>query len=368
MLKFGTSGIRDLTKNLIKEHVATQIAEQLLAAGWKEVTVGRDGRTGSDKLMNEFIKAFTGTVHNLGITTTPELAAQNGLAVMITASHNPCEYCGFKVYLNHFEQSTLNLPPVPIYHKWDLLPKDIVIDCANGGLGHKLHSIGFTNIVNYDGEINQGCGATHPEFLTKYCQEHQQEIGFAVDGDADRFMMYLHDHVLTSEEVTTLIANILNLPNIVVDETVNSGLAQTFNLVRSKVGGQNIIRTMQTSHVNFGAEKSGHYYFDLNCGTSDALDAIIIIANAYHEKGLNGLLQILKLYRPYYQFNRNVKIEDLPTDYENILANFNLPKGMRKVIRKSGTEPLLRIMLEGKKEKVVTKAWQSLAAQLNLKA
>lgn len=367
MLKFGTSGIRDITTNLLKDHVATQIAEQLSAKGWKEVTVGRDGRTGSDKLMNEFVKSFTGTVHNLGITTTPEIAAQNGLAVMITASHNPCQYCGFKVYVNHFEQSSLDLPPVPVYNKFNLLPKDIVIDCANGGLGHKLHSLGFTNIVNYDGEINQGCGATHPEFLTQYCQEHKLEIGFSVDGDADRFMMYLHDHVLSSEEVGIIIATLLNLPSIVVDETVNSGLGKTIKLVRSKVGGQNMIRTMQLSHVNFGAEKSGHYYFDSNIGTSDSVDAIILIANAYHERGLSGLQKILKTYHPYFQFNRNVKIEDLPTNYEEILTKFALPNGLRKVIRKSGTEPLLRIMLEGKKEKTVTKAWQSLAAQLNLK-
>lgn len=367
MLKFGTSGIRDITENLLKEHVAKQIAEALSNAGWREVTVGRDGRTGSDKLLDEFIKNFNGTVHDLGITTTPEITAQNGLAVMITASHNPCQYCGFKVYVNHFEQSTLDLPPVPVYHKWDLLPKDIVIDCANGGLGHKLHSLGFTNIVNFDGEINQGCGATHPEFLTQYCQENQKEIAFAVDGDADRFIMYLQDHVLSSEEVSIIIATLLNLPSIVVDETVNSGLGKTIKLVRSKVGGQNMIRTMQTSHINFGGEKSGHYYFDANLGISDALDAITLIANAYREKGLSGLQQILKIYHPYYQFNRNVKIEDLPTNYEEILANYNLPKGMRKVIRKSGTEPLLRIMLEGKKEKVVMKAWQTLASQLNLK-
>ncbi len=367
MLKFGTSGIRDLTDKLLKNHVAKKIAEELSAKGWQEVTVGRDGRTGSDKLMDEFIKNFSGTVHNLGITTTPDLAAQNGLGVMITASHNPCQYCGFKIYLNHFEQSTLDLAPVPTYHKWDLLPKDIIIDCANGGLGHKLHSLGFTNIVNFDGEINQGCGATHPEFLTQYCQEHNLEIGFAVDGDADRFMMYLHDHVLSSEEVTVIIATLLNLPSVVVDETVNSALGNNLKLVRSKVGGQNVIRAMQSSHVNFGAEKSGHYYFDANIGTSDAVDAITLVANAYHEKGLNGLQNILKTYRPYYQFNRNVKIEDLPADYEEKLNNFKLPNGIRKVIRKSGTEPLLRIMLEGKKEKVVMKTWQNLASQLNLK-
>ena len=366
MLKFGTSGIRDITEKLLKGHVAKQIAESLYAVGWQEITVARDGRTGSDKLMDELVKNFPGTVHNLGVTTTPELAAQNGLAVMITASHNPCQYCGFKIYLNHFEQSTLDLPPVATYHKWDLLPKDIIIDCANGGLGHKLKSLGFTNLVNDgDGEINQDCGATHPEFLTKYCVEHNLEIGFAVDGDADRFMMYLHDHVLSSEEVATLIAHLLNLSSIVVDETVNNGLSRKLKLVRSKVGGQNVIRAMQTSHVNFGAEKSGHYYFDANSGTSDALDAIILVADAYHEIGVDGLQRILKDYRPYCQFNRNIKLEDLPENYETVLANFN-PRGVRKVIRKSGTEPLLRIMLESKKEPAVMKAWQTLAKQLKI--
>lgn len=368
MLKFGTSGIRDITNKLIKNHVAKEIAESLYAVGWQEITIARDGRTGSDKLMDEFIKHFPGTIRNLGITTTPELASHAGLAVMITASHNPCQYCGFKVYVNHFEQNTLDLPPIPSYNKWDLLPKDIIIDCANGGLGHKLHSLGFTNLVNFgDGEINQDCGATHPEFLTKYCQEHNLEIGFAVDGDADRFMMYLHDHVLSSEEVATIFAKLMNLSKIVVDENINCGLDKNFDLLRSKIGGRNIINLMRTSHVNFAAEKSGHYYFDPNIGASDALDAIILMVNAYNDIGIEGLQRILKIYHPFYQFNCNVNLETLPQDYETILTNFN-PRGVRKIIRKSGTEPLLRIMLEGKKEKVVKKAWQTLAKQLNISA
>ena len=355
MLKFGTSGIRDLTKNLLKNQVAKEIAQALYTVGWQELSLGRDGRIGSDKLMNEFIEHFPGKINNLGVTTTPELAAQSGLAVMITASHNPSQYCGFKVYLNHMEQSTLDLPPVSVYSKWKLLPKDIVIDCANGGLGHKLNKLGFTNIVNYgDGEINDGCGATHPEFLAKYCQDHNLEIGFAVDGDADRFMMYLQDHVLSSEEVTVLLATLMNLSSIVVDETVNSGLASNFKLTRSKVGGQNVTRTMQATHINFGAEKSGHYYFDLNSTSSDALDAIILITHTYREKGLSGLQTIIDTYRPYYQLNHTVNLVDLPVDYETIIANFN-PRNVRKVIRKSGTEPILRIMLESKKEKLSKK-------------
>ncbi len=367
MLKFGTSGIRDLTENLLKDHVATQIAEGLSKAGWKELSLGRDGRKGSDKLMNEFIKAFPGTIHNLGITTTPDLLSQSGLAVMITASHNPYQYCGFKIYLNHFEQKTLDIPPVPVYHKWDLLPKDIMIDCANGGLGHKLHSLGFTNIINYDGEINEGCGVTHPDFLTKYCQDNKLEIAFSVDGDADRFLVYLHDRVLTGEETCLIIAKLLKLNKIVVDETVNSGLGNSIELVRCKVGAKNVVDAMRANHVAFGGEKSGHYYFDVNMGDSDAIDAIILLTQAYREMGLDGMLKIIKSYHPYFEFYRNVKLTDLPSNYEDVLAKFTLPKGIRKVIRKSGTEPLLRIMLEGKKEKTVMKAWETLATQLNLK-
>jgi len=368
MLKFGTSGIRDLTSKLLKNHVAKEIAQTLYTVGWQEITLGRDGRTGSEKLMNEFIESFPGTIKNLGITTTPEVAAQNGLAIMITASHNPAEYCGFKIYLNHFEQSTLDLAPTSNYDKWKALPQNIVIDCANGALGYKLKKLGFTNIINCgEGEINADCGATHPECLTKYCQENNLEIGFAVDGDADRFMMYLQNRVLTSEEVTLLIATLLNLPTIIVDETVNSGLERNFKLIRSKVGGQNVLHTMQANYINFGAEKSGHYYFDFNNGSSDALDAIILITNAYRENGLHELQEILKIYRPYHQLTRSVKTEELPSNYESIIENFN-PRHIRKVIRKSGTEPLLRIMLESKKEKAITKAWKALSEQLKIEA
>ena len=366
MFKFGTSGIRDLTTNLLKDHIATKLAEQFTKLGWTEITLGRDGRKGSDKLMNEFVKSFTGKINNLGITTTPELAAQPGLAIMITASHNPCEYCGFKVYLHHQEQSTADLKPVPVYRKWEQLPRDIVIDCANGGLGHKLKALGFTNIINTDGEINQDCGATHPENITKYCQANNLEIGFAVDGDADRCLIYLHDHVLASEEVAHLITHLLHLPRIVVDETVNSGLGKNCELVRAKVGGHNLIAAMREHNLSFGAEKSGHYYFSQEIASSDALDAIILLANAYHTLGVDGLLKILRGYQPYYQFNQNVKIADLPANFEDILAKMVLPKGVRQVIRKSGTEPLLRIMLEGKNQKIVNKAWQTVAAQLDL--
>lgn len=366
MLKFGTSGIRDLTTNLLKNHIATELATKLSQMGWTELTIGRDGRKGSDKLMNEFNKNFSGKVNNLGITTTPEIASQPGLAIMITASHNPCEYCGFKIYLHHQEQSTADLKPIPVYQKWEQLPRDIVIDCANGGLGHKLKTLGFTNIINTNGEINKDCGATHPENIAKYCQANNQPVGFAVDGDADRFLMYLHDRVLASEEVAYIIANLLHLPRIVVDETVNSGLGKSCEIVRSKVGGHNVIATMRAQHIPFGAEKSGHYYFSTEIASSDALDAIILMANAYQTIGTDGLLKILRGYKPYYQFNRNVKIADLPADFETILAQITLPKNVRQVIRKSGTEPLLRIMLEGKNQKIVEKAWQIVAKQLRL--
>ena len=366
MLKFGTSGIRDLTENLLKNHVAKELAEKLSALGWQTVIVARDGRTGSDKLLAEFTKHFTGTVHDIGITTTPELAAQNGLAVMITASHNPSRYCGFKVFLNHFEQSTLDLPPVPAYNRWDELPRDIVIDCANGALGHKLHSLEFTNIINYSGEINHQAGVMYRVALTQHCQQNNLEIGFAVDGDADRFMMYLGNRILSSEEVTLLIGRLLNLSTIVVDETMNSGLAKNFNLVHSAVGGESVIRAMRANRINFGAEKSGHYYLDMNIGISDAVDAMILISKAYHEKGLAGFQAILRTYRPVFQFDYSIKLEDLPANYDDALQQFVLPKGIRKIIRKSGTEPLLRITLEGKNKNAVHKVWLALGAALNL--
>lgn len=367
MFKFGTSGIRDLTENLLKDKIAAKLAKHLSKMGWQELTLGRDGRKGSDKLMAEFVENFSGHVVNLGVTTTPELAAQQGLAIMITASHNPSEYCGFKLYLHHQEQNTADLQPKPVYNKWDLIPRDIIIDCANGGLGHKLKSLGFTNIINYKGEINKNCGATHPENLAKYCQENHLKIGFAVDGDADRFLMFLNDRVLAGEEVAFLIAKLLKLKRIVIDETVNSELGNHFDAVRCKVGGHAVITAMQQNNITFGAEKSGHYYFDPNVGASDALDAMILLSRGYHELGLDGLLKMLAKYKPYYQFNTNIKINELPENFEQILDNITLPKNVRKVIRKSGTEPLLRIMIEGKTKAVVDQEFAKIADLLGIK-
>lgn len=367
MFKFGTSGIRDLTKNLLKDQVATELAQKLYQMGWRELSLGRDGRKGSDKLQSEFTKNFPGKIYNCGITTTPMLSAQSGLAVMITASHNPSEYCGFKVFLNHQEQSTAEITPAPVYQKWQLLPKDIVIDCANGGLGHQLKILGFTNLINDKGLINHHCGANHTESLLRHCQENHLDIGFAVDGDADRFAMYLGNRILTSDEVTYLIIKLRRFSTIVVDETVNSALAEHCQIIRSQVGGHAVIAAMQANSVEFGAENSGHYYFDRNVGTSDAVDAMILFSNAYHTMGTVGLLKLLKQYHPYSQLHQSIPTAQLPANYNEILSQLVLPKGVRRIIRPSGTEPLLRVMLESKKPHLIDKAWSIVIDALQTK-
>ncbi len=366
MLKFGTSGIRDLTDNLIKNKVATLLAEKLNSLGWMELNIGRDGRNLSDKLLSEFKESFKGEINDFGITTTPEMASKSGLSVIITASHNPCEYCGFKLFLNGKEQSSAEIVPLGKYNKWEQFPKDIIVDCANGALGYKLKELGYKNIINTEGEINKDCGVTHPNNLLNYCKDNNLDIGFAVDGDADRILLFLGNKILDGDELGFLLASLLKINRIVIDETMNSEFTNHFEVIRCKVGGQAVISSMNNENISFGAEKSGHYYFDKNIGASDSVDAIILLSNAYKEKGSKGLLEILSYFKPYYQFNKNINIQDLPTNFEEILTTTKLDKDIRTVIRKSGTEPLLRIMLEGKTKESVDNAFKILANKLAL--
>jgi phosphomannomutase len=359
MLEFGTSGIRDLSVNLLKNKTAAELARHLVKLGFTEIAIGRDGRRDSGELTNEFVAAFGDGARNYGIVTTPFMASLGGLSVMVTASHNSAPYCGFKLFLDGRELPGLdNLCPRSYWDKITQLPRDIVIDCANGALGYKLKQCGFDNIINYSGEINQNCGATHPENIANYCRG-KYDVGFAVDGDADRVIMFLQNRVLDGDELAFLIASLLRARRIVADETMNSGLCGRFDVQRCAVGGTNVLDMMLANNIEFGAEKSGHYYFGTRVGVSDALDTIILLSK-YETRELQ---EILCGYHPDQQLNRSVKIAELKPDYKNIIGRAKL-KDVRSVIRLSGTEPLLRIMLEGRDRSVVEQNMKNLLKKI----
>lgn len=255
----------------------------------------------------------------------------------------------------------------------------IVVDTANGAaykiapqifweLGAEVIKIGDNpNGIN----INQNCGATHTELLQEYVLENKADLGIALDGDADRLIVVDElGEVVDGDYIIAAIAkdwkesgklkgnNIVTttMTNFAMEEYLNSiGL----NLIRSDVGDKYVLQKMLEIGANIGGEKSGHIIpIDFSTTGDGCVSALQILA--YIKKSGIRTSDIRKLYTPYPQIMKNIpKILDLNdikvVDIINKLKVILKDKG-RIIIRKSGTEPITRIMLEAENEKDINEA------------
>ena len=255
----------------------------------------------------------------------------------------------------------------------------IVVDTANGAaykiapqifweLGAEIIKIGDNpNGVN----INQDCGATHTELLQKYVLENKSDIGIALDGDADRLIIVDEEgEIVDGDYIIAAIAkdwkesgklkgnNIVatTMTNLAMEKYLNS---IELNLIRSDVGDKYVLQKMIEIDANIGGEKSGHIIpIDFSTTGDGCVSALQILA--YIKKSEIKTSNIRKLYKPYPQIMKNIpkilnlndpKIVSLITEVKNILKD----RG-RIIIRKSGTEPITRIMIEAEHEKVMNDA------------
>lgn len=255
----------------------------------------------------------------------------------------------------------------------------IVVDTANGAaykiapqifweLGAEIIKIGDNpNGIN----INQDCGATHTELLQKSVLENKADIGIALDGDADRLIVVDElGNVVDGDYIIAAIAknwkeseklrgsNIVTttMTNLAMEKYLNSiGL----NLIRSDVGDKYVLQKMLEIGANIGGEKSGHIIpIDFSTTGDGCVSALQILA--YIKKSGIKTSDIRKLYDPYPQIMKNIpKILDLnDSKIINFVDNVeNILKGKgRVIIRKSGTEPITRIMIEAETEKDINDA------------
>ncbi len=252
----------------------------------------------------------------------------------------------------------------------------IVVDCANGAaykvaptvfweLGAEVVSVG----VQPDGfNINQSCGSLHPEKLCEMVTQHRAHIGLALDGDADRVLFCdEHGRMVDGDQVLALIANYWKKTNQLDGGTVvatimsNLGLerylrAHGLNLSRTKVGDRYVVEEMRQKGFNLGGEQSGHIIMGQHATTGDGTIAALQVLAALVESG-KPASETLRLFRPVPQLLQNVKLSagtnaeevlELQIVQQAIAASEKRLSGRgRLVIRKSGTEPLIRIMAEG---------------------
>ncbi len=256
----------------------------------------------------------------------------------------------------------------------------IVIDCANGAsykvaptalweLGADVVSIG----VSPDGfNINKDCGSTAPDLLCETVRSEKADIGIALDGDADRVIVVdEHGKIVDGDQLMAMIAKSwssehrLAANGIVATVMSNLGLEQFvaslgLTLRRTKVGDRYVVEAMRKEGFNVGGEQSGHIVLSDFTTTGDGLIAALQVLACVQESG-KPVSEVCSLFDPYPQILRNVRYsEGSPLEHQDVQSAIrsgetSLGKAGRLVIRKSGTEPLIRVMAEGEDQDLVHK-------------
>lgn len=248
----------------------------------------------------------------------------------------------------------------------------IVIDCANGAayhLGGKiLWELGAEVIeiaVNPSGEnINLNCGSNHIEILSKAVLENQACLGIALDGDADRIQMVDEKgQIIDGDKILALIAchlkkhNLLNKNTIVATTMSNLNFekflnSQGIDVIRTQVGDRYVAAKMNELGLNLGGEQSGHIIVSEYSTTGDGLVAALQMLDLINESQ-KPASEVSKIFSPLPQVLRNIKINDenilTKPEIQNIITKTEEAIGNkgRILVRKSGTEKLVRIMGEG---------------------
>jgi len=330
------------------------------------------------------------------------------LGVMISASHNPYVDNGIKLFgpdgyklsdedelaIEALIEATPQLVPAPeigrarkiedargryIHFAKSTFPEDyrldgikIVVDCANGAayqvapsalweLGADVVSIGVSpNGLN----INDGCGSTAPEALQHKVVEEGAQIGIALDGDADRVIVVDEKgKVVDGDQLMALIGlswsrrGLLKGGAVVATVMSNLGLERYLEsngvgLVRTRVGDRYVLEAMRAGGYNVGGEQSGHIILSDYATTGDGLVAALQVLAALVETG-KPASEVLHQFDPLPQLLKNVRFTGgAPLEASSVKeaiadAEARLSGVGRLVIRKSGTEPLIRVMAEG---------------------
>ncbi|GAA4039361.1 phosphoglucosamine mutase [Sphingomonas rosea] len=248
----------------------------------------------------------------------------------------------------------------------------IVVDCANGAAYHvapdALWELGAEVIqlgVQPNGtNINDRCGSTHPQILQETVVASGADIGLALDGDADRLIVVdEHGKVIDGDQLMALIAldqqrmGTLRGDGVVATVMSNLGLERHLGqaglaLHRTKVGDRYVLEAMREKGCNVGGEQSGHIILTDHATTGDGLVAGLQILAAMVGQGRRAS-ELLHQFDPVPQLLRNVRfaagapLEDAAVKQVIADAERRLDGRGRLVIRKSGTEPLIRVMAEG---------------------
>ena len=424
---FGTDGVRGIANSELTPIRAYKIGRATAALLYKEkghsptIVLGMDTRISGSMLgaaLSAGVCSAGGDIIDLGIIPTPAVAylvrdMKADAGIVISASHNPVEYNGIKIFNskgfklrdeleNEIEELVLcetDTLPSPtghrigsisvktdatecyanyitgIFRELNLSGINIALDCAEGAtfaaapmifekLGAKLNII-HNNPTGLN--INEKCGSTHLEELGSYVLENNFDIGIAFDGDGDRCLLVNEKgESVDGDEIMSICACFMKekgkLKNNTLVATVMSNLGLFImgneigiNIEKTAVGDRYVLERMLEIDANIGGEQSGHVIFLEHNTTGDGILTALNILNiiASEKKSVSQLNTKMRIMpqiligakvdnNKKYDFNEVPEIQAAIEKLEGLFAG----RG-RVLIRASGTEPLVRVMIEG---------------------
>ncbi|MDD3832066.1 MAG: phosphoglucosamine mutase [Clostridia bacterium] len=420
---FGTDGIRVIADDDLNI-LAYKCGYALSGAG-NIVVVGRDNRPSGEQLLSYFCKGVTtagGKVLNLGITSTPCVAYMTKQAicdwgVMLTASHNPEQYNGIKIFDNlgykiagNMERSIQQKMCAVNYKKCisinsvnmcdeeyinyclsvsrtSLQSISVVVDTANGStsqLAHRAFERLLMNADYYndslDGKINENCGCLFVENIVDKVLKKKAQLGVAFDGDGDRIIAVDNNgQVLDGDCILYCIAVYLKqhnrLPNNLVIGThhTNMGIQNALadkgiSLLRTDVGDKYVVEKMLATFAWLGGEQSGHIIC-LPSTTGDGLYTALTLCKMID----NCSMPISSMcdYILYPQCNIALDVINKDEIMHNSWLNSEIDSIRQQyqgriLVRASGTEPKIRIMAEGSDYQQTREIADLLATKVNM--
>lgn len=437
---FGTDGIRGRANGVITPELALKVGQ---AAGLvfqrgehrHRVLIGKDTRLSGYMIETALVAGFTSVGMDVLLTgpmPTPAVgmltrSMRADLGVMISASHNPYDDNGIKLFgpdgyklyddieleiekliegdlskklaksaalgrakrIDGVQDRYIEFAKRTLPRNLSLEGLRVVIDCANGAayqvapdalweLGAEVIKVG----VSPDGfNINKDCGSTEPAALAAKVREMRADIGIALDGDADRVLIVDEQgHIVDGDQLMAVIAaswqedGRLAKPGIVATVMSNLGLERYLkslglNLARTAVGDRYVLEHMREHGYNLGGEASGHIILSDYATTGDGLVAALQVLSVV-KKLDQPVSKVCHRFEPLPQIMKNVRyksgkpLEDAKVRSAITAAEKKLNGQGRLVIRPSGTEPVIRVMAEGDDKTLVEDTVDSIVEAL----
>jgi phosphoglucosamine mutase len=438
-MKFGTDGVRGIAHEELTTEFAARLARAasrvLGADGARTVVIGGDTRESTpafDGALTEGFRAEGIDVIRLGVVPTPLVAFEaqriDAMGAMVSASHNPWGDNGIKLFapggtklpddverrieaeLDVLAASTVRQPVrrlgdaestvveidgssgyvdhvLRILEGRRLDGLKVVVDTANGAASQvapiALRAAGADVIVVADRpdgrNINDGCGAMHPEFVAGAVIEHGADVGIALDGDADRLIAVDHrgnvvdgDHIIAICALDLRDLGLLAHDTVVVTVMTNLGFklameAAGIHVIVTGVGDRYVLEALATGPYSLGGEQSGHVIFTDHATTGDGLLTALALLDVVQRSGRSLADIAADTMTSLPQVLVNVRVGTRVPDVADLMIDdvarveAELGSSGRVLLRASGTEPLVRVMVEAPTAELARSSAEQLA-------